>query len=264
MRRKLLRPEAAPQKVDSLRRGLDILRLFRKGEFVLRSSEISSQLSLPLPTLQGLLDTLVNQGFLRYLKDADAYEPGSVCIDVGQAVRSSMSVLQVAQPFLQALAIRYDMTVTLAAREQLHMLRLVHCTGESAATFGVGVGELLPIASTAMGRAYIWALPSKEQAELMDQLRRQGGEGTAFAIPGIYGAFKELEERGYCFTITALVKNACAVAVPLVLEERAPVLSIGAMVSGLKHSEMLLREKVGPELLNVVEQIRAVQAKSRV
>ncbi len=256
MKRGATHPDYPPAKVDSLRRGLEVLRLFRAGEFVLRAAHISNQLALPLPTLQGLLDTLVRGGFLRYLPEAQAYEPGAACIEVGQAVRTGMPMLQLAQPILQALATRYDITVTIAARERLNMLRLVHCTGESATRFGVGVGELLPIASTAMGRAYIWALPPSQQAELIEQIRSQGGEGASRAIPGIYGAFQELEERGYCFAITELVKNACAVAVPLALGGQAPLLSLGAMVSGLRNSETLLRERVGPELLAVAQQIR--------
>jgi DNA-binding IclR family transcriptional regulator len=256
MRRRTTHSEELPR-VDSLHRGLEILRAFRPGEFTLRSKEIATKLSLPPATVQSLLDTLVAADFLRYLPAVDAYEPGASCITVGQALRFSMPVLQVAQPILQALATKYDLTVTLATRERLQMLRLVHCTGESAGIFGVGAGALLPIASTAMGRAYLWALPSREQAKLIEQIRMQGGESSISAVSGIYGAFQELEERGYCFAITELVKNACAVAAPLILDERAPVLALGAMVSGVKQGELLLQKNVGPELLAAAEQIKS-------
>ena len=63
----------AHAEVDSLQRGLEILRSFRTGEKSLRLTDILDRTKVPRPAAQKLLNTLTAHHFLRYLPELDRY-----------------------------------------------------------------------------------------------------------------------------------------------------------------------------------------------
>src|SRR5258707_10287167 len=70
-------------------------------------------------------------------------------------------------------------------------------------TLGVqlDVGSRVPIATTAMGRAYIWALPPEERASLLRELRDHYGSRWSKMRDGIERAGETVARYG--FTISA-------------------------------------------------------------
>ena len=55
---------AAPDRIDSLQRGLEVLRCFGPGEGLLTVGDIAGRLALPKATARRLLDTLATHAFL--------------------------------------------------------------------------------------------------------------------------------------------------------------------------------------------------------
>src|SRR5256714_15641587 len=66
-------------------------------------------------------------------------------------------------------------------------------------TLGVqlDVGSRIPIATTAMGRAYIWALPSDERAALLRELREHYGSRWPRMREGIERAGGMVAQQGF-------------------------------------------------------------------
>src|ERR1035437_8242530 len=89
---------AQPVEVDSLRRGLEILRCFRAGEKSLLLADIVVRTKIPRLTAQKLRNTLTAQHFMRYLPEFDRYEPDVSCFVVGHALRASLPIIRVARP----------------------------------------------------------------------------------------------------------------------------------------------------------------------
>ena len=109
-----------------------------------------------------------------------------------------MTFVGVATPIMAALAERFEMDVLLATRDRLEMLVLEHCRSGAAHGSAPVAGALLPMEVTAIGRAFLWAQSPPLQGELIARIRIESSDKGARSIPGIYRAFQEIEERGFC------------------------------------------------------------------
>lgn len=251
----------APSEVDSLQRGLEILRAFRSGEKSLRLADIAARTKIPRATAQKLLNTLVAHKFLRYLPELDRYEPDVVCFVLGHALRTSMPLLRVARPVMQRLAEKLGVHVVLAMRERLDMLILERCSAGDA-PIDAGVGSLVPLARTALGRAWLWAQRPVVQGGFIERIRAQADPGALDAIPGIYRAFQDLSERGYCMALGDWVEDRQAVATPLILGGGREVYALSAMAADRLPRETFLREVAAPALVDAAMRIKAELTRS--
>ena len=207
---------AAGKAVDSLQRGLEILRCFQPAEDLLHAAEIAQRLGLPRATARRLLDTLADQDFLLRADDGESYGLHVGCFAIGQAVLSGSALVRAARAPLQALADRFSVHALLAVGDRDDLLVLAHLTGVAAPAWTLGAGSHLPIADTAAGLAWLWAQTPQEQARWMAQLRASADPG---ALAGLWRAFHELETGGVCAAPWAGRSGMELLAAPLALRE---------------------------------------------
>ncbi|MDB5841275.1 MAG: IclR family transcriptional regulator [Herminiimonas sp.] len=249
----MLAETQVPEQVDSLQRGLEILRLFDGRQALLSNSEIAGRLGLSRGTVAKLVSTLLAFDFLR--EDASgAYEPHAACLALGRVVKRGLPVVQAAAPLMRQFSEQFGVHVSLMTRDRLQMLVLEHCVPVGQESLGLGSGALVPIACSASGRAYLWAQKPALQAELIDALKHAGHEGAYRFMPGVYAAFQELEETGFCFLASPVTRHSSSIAVPL-HEGGAPDHVLAAMSVGASDAQRKLREEVGPRLLQLSAQI---------
>lgn len=245
----------AQGEVDSLQRGLEILRCFRTGEKSLQISDILERTRIPRLSAQKLLKTLGAQHFLRYLPELERYEPDVSCFVLGHALRASMPILRVARPVMQALAEKLAVDVFLASREGMEMMILEYCSARTDPA-GFSVGSLVPLAQTAVGRAWLWAQKPAIQGEYIERIRAEADANALNAIPGIYRAFQDLAERGYCLSLGEWIQDRHAVATPLILGGGREVLALAAMVTEPRPKETFFRDTVASALVDAAGRIK--------
>jgi len=217
MRRRSTALTPAPsQAVNSLQRGLDILRCFQPAEDLLPDTEIARRLGLPRATARRLLDTLVEQEFLMRADDGERYGLHVACFAIGQAVLSGSALVRAARAPLQALADRHSVHALLAVGDRHDLLVLAHLTGVAAPAWALGAGARLPIAETAAGLAWLWAQAPQVQARWISELRARSNPR---ALAGLWRAFHELETDGLCATSWAQRSDMTLLAAPLTLRE---------------------------------------------
>jgi len=250
-------PGAPPEQaeVDSLQRGLEILRCFRAGEKSLQLTDILERTKIPRLSAQKLLNTLTAHHFLRYLPELDRYEPDVSCFVLGHAMRASLPFLRIARPIMQALAEKLGVDVFLALREGMEMMIVEYCgTRAEAAQFRVG--SLVPLAQTAVGRAWLWAQKPAIQGEYIERIRAEADPNALNAIPGIYRAFQDLAERGYCLSLGEWLQDRHAIATPLVTGGGREVLALAAMATDQRLKETPFRDTVAAALVDAAAHIR--------
>ena len=251
-------PAVQPEVVDSLQRGLEILRAFRNGEKSLRLADILERTKIPRPSAQKLLNTLTAHHFLRYLPELDRYEPDVSCFVLGHALRASLSVLRVARPVMQALAEKFNVDVFLAQREGMEMLIVEYC-GTRADAAQLSAGYLVPVAQTAVGRAWLWGQKPTVQGELIERIRAQADPAALAAIPGIYRAFQDLAEHGYC---QSLGEARHGIAAPLAIRGGSEVLALAAVAAGQEFKDASFRESMGTALVDAALRIKTEMPRS--
>jgi len=248
-------PSPSQVEVDSLQRGLEILRSFRAGEKSLQLAEILERTKIPRLSAQKLLHTLAAQHFLRYLPEPDRYEPDVSCFVLGHALRASLPILRVARPIMQALAEKLGVDVYLASREGMEMMVLECCCAQTQ-TAEFSSGSLVPLAQTAVGRAWLWAQKPAIQGEYIERIRAEADANALNAIPGIYRAFQDLAERGYCLSLGERLQDRHAVATPLIAAGGREVHALAAMATEPRSKETFFRDTVASALVDAAARIK--------
>ncbi|MEO7888177.1 MAG: IclR family transcriptional regulator, partial [Polaromonas sp.] len=165
--------------VTALARGLDVLSVFRSRDRTLGNQELARRCGLPKSTISRLTYTLTKHGYLEHAQDANGhagYRLGSAVLALGSAMLARMDMRQLARPLMQGLADSSQAMVSLGMRDRLSMIYVENCRSESALTLSLDVGSRIPLASTAMGRAYLCGCTDTERETLLERIRVQDEE----------------------------------------------------------------------------------------
>jgi len=248
--------------VDSLRRGLEILRLFDARHRSLQPAEIAAKLGLSRATAAKLTATLEAHNFLRRSGVAGGLEPHVACLALGRAVKRGLDIIPVALPHMRALSHRFDVHVSLTTRDRLHMLVIEHCVPPGKLRLGLDSGARLPMVNSASGRAYLWAQAPAVRSKLLESLKDKEDDGSFKLMSSVYAALQELEEKGWCFLASPVTSQTCSIATPIRLGDGADF-ALAAMAVGPAKVEQKLREVVAPELLGIAGLISQELGRSR-
>lgn len=237
--------------VDSLRRGLEIMRLFNIRHRTLSILQIAEKLDLSRPTTEKLVHTLVAHGFLRHTGN-DSFAPHASCLSLGRSVKRSLVIAQTARPLMQDFARQHDIHVTLSARDRMHMLVVEHCTPAGKVALGLTTGARFPIATSASGRAFLWKQPPEQRRQLLEELEYDRSTGAYRKLSDVYAAFEDLSKRGWCYVAAPVANKTASVATPLHLHS---AFTLAAMTVGRDFTEAAQLEKVASALIDVAHQI---------
>lgn len=244
--------------VTALARGLGVLSAFRPGEGRLGNQELAERTGLPKPTISRITHTLTQLGYLNCNQRLSQYELGGATLSLGYAALSNLDVRRIARPFMQELADATNLTVGLALRDKLMMLCIEACQGEALVGLRLFPGSRMPIATTAMGRAYLAAVGATERTAILDEVRRDHGDEWPSIRRAIERSMKDLDERGFCVSIGDWQKdiNGVGAAIPLPDGRGIYALNIGgpAYCTSPEH----LITEIGPMVAGVAREIIAL------
>lgn len=243
--------------VTALARGLEVLRAFRPGDGFLGNREIADRTGLPKPTVTRLTYTLTKLGYLSYSERLERYQLGTGVLALGYATLSSFGIRQVARPLMQELADTVDASVALGARERLSMIYLENARGSGAVTLRLDVGSRIPIATTAMGKAFLAVLPEGERTYLMDHIRRRAGRDWPDVRIGIEDALRDYHEKGYVKTVGSWERDVNSVGVPLVNTQNGDIYAFNCGGPSFLLPEKRLDTDLGPRLQHLVQNVKA-------
>jgi len=238
--------------VTALARGLSVLRCFRQGDRFLGNQEIAERTGLPKATVSRLTYTLTNLGYLNHSKRFNQYSLGPAVLSLGHSMLGNLDALKSARPLMQELADYSEASVSLAARDGLHMVYLENCVARAnMITLRIDVGARTRIANTAMGRALLCGLAEEERSELIAQIRQATPKGEWAQIKtGIDQGLIDYREKGFCFSLGDWRQNVNSIAVPVIQADRS-VLAINCGGPAWQLSPEKLEKEIGPRLVEI-------------
>jgi DNA-binding IclR family transcriptional regulator len=183
--------------VVALSRGLDVLRAFHPNDGLLGNQELAARTKLPKPTVSRLTYTLTKLGYLTPVPRFEKYQLAPSAMALGYAALANMGVRQLSEAFREEVMRETGGAVAIGARDRLSMIYFGQ--SRNGLTLGVqlDVGSRIPIATTAMGRAYIWALPPEERTTLLRELREHYGSRWPKMRDGIERSGEMVARRGF-------------------------------------------------------------------
>jgi DNA-binding IclR family transcriptional regulator len=204
--------EGKASAILTVARGMQVLGAFRSDRAPVTNAELVRRTGLSKAVVSRLTSTMVELGFLKHV--ARGFELGTATLGFGHAFVAGCELLQTANPFMQQLADRLNVTVGLAIGQDLDMLFIGYRASQKVATLRLGVGSVLPMGESAVGHAYLWALPIPEQTELITRLKRNAGSHAIELENNIRKSFADLENAEPCGVLSCL-RGTYGIAVPV-------------------------------------------------
>lgn len=246
--------------VMSLARGLAVLKAFTPERPELSLSEIAAVAGVTSPSALRIGYTLVELGFLTRNPLTKGYRVGPGVLTLGMASLCSMSLLDIAEPYLAQLRDDAGETVKLAV---LHGFDVVYI-GRFVSTIypQVGsayVGSRLPAAQACTGRAILALLDESEARRIVESGQRQRfTDKSLITVDDIMAELAVTRERGYSIDDQGVTLEHRSAAVALVGPSGRPVGAINFSVSAQRVSVPALGTDLAPQLLATAAKISAM------
>jgi DNA-binding IclR family transcriptional regulator len=245
------------QFVVALARGLDILRCFRAGEPMLGNQEIAARTGLPKPTVSRLTHTLTRLGYLIHVERFAKYQLGAAVLSLGYTALAGMDIRHVARPLMQELAEYSDVAVSLGSHDGTSMIYTESCRGKGALTIRLGVGSRIPVATSAMGRAYLAAIGEAERQPILDEVRRRHPEDWPRIALGLEQAYHDHATRDFTLSVGDWQGDVHAVGVALTDPTTGTIMAINCGGAAFLLPRERLESDLGPRLVSVARAIEA-------
>lgn len=242
----------------TVERGLEVLRAFRSDRASLTNAELVRRTGLPKATVSRLTTTLIQVGFLRLVPGKRAFELSAGALGIGHAYLSTNEMLQAAQPAMQELADQLDVSVALGIQDGVDMLYVSYRVSRKVATLRLGVGSVLPMGPTAIGRAYLWGLAPPEQQRLLDEHKRRAGPQGEALERSIHTSFAELEATGTCAVLGGYQRGAYGVALPIRVGRQGNLVGMSCGKADVQTDLEAERTRIAPALKKAAAQLEAM------
>jgi IclR family pca regulon transcriptional regulator len=205
---------SGPDFVESLARGLDVLRAFDENHREMSLAEVASATELARPTARRLLLTLEELGYVRSLDGTFSLTPK--VITLGTAYVASLGLWEVARPHLEALVKQTGESSSMAQLDGSDIIYVARVSVPKIIALRVDIGTLFPAPQTSQGKVLLAAL---SPAELDDVLAIPSRSG----LPRYIGKSREaLDEElrqvragGWALADEELAPGVRSIAVPV-------------------------------------------------
>ncbi|WFU16292.1 IclR family transcriptional regulator [Bradyrhizobium sp. CB3481] len=242
--------------VVALSRGLDVLRAFHPNDGLLGNQELAARTNLPKPTISRLTYTLTKLGYLTPVPRFEKYQLAPSAMALGYAALANLGVRHLSEPYREEVMRETGGAVAVGGRDRHSMIYF----GQSrTGLLGIqlDVGSRVPIATTAMGRAYIWALPDDERANLLRELRDHYGSRWSRMRDGIERAGEMVARHGFTISAGEWQEDVHAVGVALKLNDGTGPYAFNCGAPAFRFTEGRLMTDIGPRLVTMVRKIEA-------
>ncbi|CAG2132790.1 IclR family transcriptional regulator [Cupriavidus numazuensis] len=248
----------SPQVTMTLERGLRVLRAFRAERAPLSNRQLAQRTGLSKSTVSRLTSTLIHMGFIRRAAGGPEFELASGSLGIGHAYLETNPVTRLASPFMQQLADRLNVSVALAVPDNLDMLYLAYRTSARIATLRLGVGSLLPMGVTAIGRAWLWGLADDVRQDYIASILEAAGPQASDVRQGIESAFDDLQATGACMAVGEYQHNAYGIALPVRVGRAGTLMALNCGAVELAPDIAALRRRIVPELKDAAVELMAL------
>ncbi|HLG80748.1 MAG TPA: IclR family transcriptional regulator [Bradyrhizobium sp.] len=255
MKRTGKKPATDRNFVVALSRGLEVLRAFQPNDGLLGNQEIAARTNLPKPTVSRLTYTLTKLGYLTPVPRFEKYRLAPAVMALGYAALANLGVGRLSEPFRQELMRQTGGACAVGGRDRHSMIYFGQARSELTVGVQLDVGSRIPIATTAMGRAYIWALPDEERAILLRELREHYGSRWPKMRDGIERASETIAKHGFAMSAGEWQDDVHAVGVALKLNDGTGPYAFNCGAPAFRFTEERLLNDIGPRLVAMVRNI---------
>lgn len=240
--------------VQSLERGLSVLRAFDRNHPSLTLSDVAKLTDLTRATARRLLHTLVALGYAS--TDGKYFELTPMVLDLGHAYVSSLQLPDIAQPFMESLSEQVHESVSASVLDGHEIVYVARVPTQRIMAISLAIGSRLPAAWTSMGRVMLADHTDAEVTAAFEKVRHALPAPTAIATTeALLAEVARVRQQGYCLLDQELEEGIRSVAAPLRDRRGRVVASINVGTHASRVTLKELRGDILPALLDTARQI---------
>ncbi|MGI9226045.1 MAG: IclR family transcriptional regulator domain-containing protein [Candidatus Nanopelagicaceae bacterium] len=238
------------ENVQSLHRGMEILKAFNRDSPRLTLTEVAAITGLTRATARRFLITLTNMGYVGNQNRYFYLRPK--ILELGNSYLSSLSFNDAVQQHLNVLAEELHESVSASVLEFPDIVYVARASTNRVMTIGLSVGTKLPAFYTSMGRVMLAQLPPSKLQEYLD--RAQIEKLTEFSLTSKKSLRIEIEKagnQGWYLLDQELEIGLRSLAVPIGTHINDTYAAINVSVPASRVSIKTLETLILPRLQNL-------------
>ncbi|MFT4083852.1 MAG: IclR family transcriptional regulator [Nocardioides sp.] len=244
--------------IAAIGRALAVLDAFspERPELSLRS--IAEIAGVTQPSALRIGYTLTQAGFMVRNPITKGYRLGPKAISVGMATLNSLTLPELADPYLVDLRNRTQETIKLAIHDGPRVVFISRIPSLRHPPGNTYVGSSLPIHLSAMGRAILAHLPEEEARALIEASEDRQLTPRTPSKDTVVKGLAGIRQRGYATNDQGITVENRAVAAPLLDAEGRPAGAINLSMSAQRITLGELKRTMAPLLLETAAAISAI------
>ncbi len=242
-----MRRDANPDFIESIARGLDVIRSFDAAHPAMSLSEVAARADLPRPTARRILTTLELLGYAHRVEDAFMLTPR--VLELGSAYIGSMNIWQIVRPHLVELVAQTKESCSIAQLDGSDIVYVARVAVPKLVTLSVTIGTRFPAFATSLGKILLAALPPDELDTVLATPSRSGV--TPRWHPDrreLDSVLRDIRDRGWAVTDEQLALGIRSVATAVTDDAGRTVAAVNVNASSAETSMSTLVDHHLPPL----------------
>lgn len=229
--------------IQSVQRAMEILSLFSHVRPCLGVTEISQALRLPKGTAHGLINTMVNQGYLQKDSDTRKYRLGFKILELGTIMIETLEINQKSLQAVRQLTKKTDFLVKLAVWDGFSVLITMTTNSLSSDLEGLAhhLGPRLPAYCSALGKAILACLDPDELVNYLTRIELVSyTPGTIIRKEDLLIEIEKTRQRGYAVASRELLIDTACLAAPI-FDRQGRVMAAISLTA--KHNKLFEKDE---------------------
>ena len=240
--------------VQSLERGLAVIRAFDETRPELTLSDVARATGLTRAAARRFLLTLIDLGYVR--SDGRLFALRPRILELGYAYLSSLSLPQVAQPHMEELVARVHESCSVSVLDGTDVVYVARVPTHRIMTVAISVGTRFPAFATSMGRVLLAAQPNDRiEAYLGSGVIQQYTDYTVTDAAKLRGVLAKVRTQGYCLVDQELEKGLRSIAVPIHGADGRAIAALNVGVQAARISIAEMESRILPALREAAQEL---------
>lgn len=244
-------------------KALNLIDLIAAAPGQHRAQTLADELGLTRSTAYRILNTLQQRGMVRLDASSQGYFPGFKLLDYAQAVWPMPDLPLLAMSAVRALRDVTGETVYFAVPGGTDMVIIQKADPAYTPRLGAAVGSRRPLHATAMGKAWLSALPQGEREALIGRISlERHTERTVVDAAQLRSQLDVFRLRGYAIEDEEFAEGRRCVAAAVVIDGSGPVGALAIAGPGFRLTQDRAH-LLGPEVAGAARRLGEVLRQRR-
>jgi len=242
--------------VQSLDRGLAVIRAFGPGRERLSLSDVARETGLTRAAARRFLLTLVKLGYVR--SDGREFSLRPLVLELGYAYLSGLAMPEIASPHLEELVARVRESSSISVLDGQQIVYVARVPTKRIMTVAISVGTRFPAYATSMGRVLLAGMSPDDLEKYLSEAEFEAFTARTVNDPDrLREIVREVGRQGYAIVDQELEEGLRSIAAPIHGGGNAVIAAINLSGHASRVSLAAMRAVLLPALLETASRIEA-------